>query len=317
MATKNFNRMTTAKLQAALADATTTNEEREAINEVLAKRGVAEAPAEAPAAGEMSMSEAEMEEVYKQAEANGGLNPLAPKAAPKVSEEELEALAEKCRENVNHKCQIVPFNTVEWKDGIITGVNVDKRSCRVLYSIRLEDGRTIKKVHNASLLKISDEVVDSPVKARTSRRTEKTEVTDEQREEMRQAVIQNVGKMYTAGDESGRIIGILWDKRHSKYLYRTQRETINDMGDIVKVDGFKSSTLPGLVINPDLDEYGASLNAKAVSGSLGRPTQKTLEELKADAEKLRAKLASLEAEIARREAEATEAPASETTEDMM
>ena len=53
-----------------------------------------------------------------------------------MTDEERHVLAEELKKNVNHRCQAVPFNTVEWVDGYIAGVIEEKRSNKVLYAIK-------------------------------------------------------------------------------------------------------------------------------------------------------------------------------------
>ena len=58
---------------------------------------------------------------------------------PKVTTqtiEECEALAATLQDNVAHKCEVLPFNEIEWVGGIITGVHIEKRANKVLYIIK-------------------------------------------------------------------------------------------------------------------------------------------------------------------------------------
>lgn len=180
MATKKFSQMTTKKLNALLA--TASDEDKKAIEAVLAAREQAQAPAapaapettteETPASEEETQLSPEEEAAIKAAEENGGLNPLyngskaTQEKKPKMTDEDRHALAEELKKNVNHRCQAVPFNTVEWVDGYIAGVIEEKRSNKVLYAIKTDDGRRIVKVHDSNLVRILDEVVELEKKAR-------------------------------------------------------------------------------------------------------------------------------------------------------
>ena len=121
MATKKFSQMTTKKLNALLA--TASDEDKKAIEAVLAAREQAQAPAapaapeataeETPAAPEATAEETQLspeeEAAIKAAEENGGLNPLyngskaTQEKKPKMPDEDRHALAEELKKNVNHR----------------------------------------------------------------------------------------------------------------------------------------------------------------------------------------------------------------------
>lgn len=296
MTTKKFSQMTTKKLNALLA--TASDEDKKAIEAVLAAREQAQAPA-APAAPEATAEETpaalvseeetqlspEEEAAIKAAEENGGLNPVyngskaTQEKKPKMTDEDRHALAEELKKNVNHRCQAVPFNTAEWVDGYIAGVIEEKRSNRVLYAIRTDDGRRIVKVHDSNLVRILDEVVEPEKKARARKAkdpADKIEWTPEAIAEEVNEVIGNVGKTiefekYRTTDENGeehiemvvgRIVAIVPDKRAQRLLYRISVPApiegnplaTKTMHRIVKAEGIK--------IAEEFDEEGAQLNAK-------------------------------------------------------
>ena len=294
MATKKFSQMTTKKLNALLA--TASDEDKKAIEAVLAAREQAQAPA-APAAPEATAEETpeataeetqlspEEEAAIKAAEENSGLNPLynggkaTQEKKPKMTDEDRHALAEELKKNVNHRCQAVPFNTAKWVDGYIAGVIEEKRSNKVLYAIKTDDGRRIVKVHDSNLVRILDEVVEPEKKARARKAkdpADKVEWTPEVIAEEVNEVIGNVGKTvefekYRTIDENGeeyiemvvgRIVAIVPDKRAQRLLYRISVPApiegnpfaTKTMHKIVKAEGIK--------IAEELDEEGARLNAK-------------------------------------------------------
>lgn len=242
MATKKFSQMTTKKLNALLA--TASDEDKKAIEAVLAAREQAQAPA-APASEEETQLSPEEEAAIKAAEENGGLNPLyngskaTQEKKPKMTDEERHTLAEELKKNINHRCQAVPFNTAEWVDGYIAGVIEEKRSNKVLYAIKTDDGRRIVKVHDSNLVRIFDEVVEPEKKVRTRKskdsNVEKVEWTSEAIATAVNEVIGNVGKTVKfekyrttdpeTGEEKieyneGRIVAIVPDKRAQRLLYR-------------------------------------------------------------------------------------------------
>ena len=305
MATKRFSQMATKKLNALLA--TASDEDKKAIEAVLAAREQAQAPAapaapeataapETPAAPEATAEETpaskeetqlspEEEAAIKAAEENGGLNPLynsskaTQKKKPKMTDEDRHALAEELKKNVNHRCQAVPFNTVEWVDGYIAGVIEEKRTNNVLYAIKTDDGRRIVKVHDSNLVRILDEVVEPEKKVHARKAkdpADKVEWTPEVIAEEVNEVIGNVGKTiefekYRTTDENGeehiemvvgRIVAIVPDKRAQRLLYRISVPTpiegnpfaMKTMHKIVKAEGLK--------IAEEFDKEGAQLNAK-------------------------------------------------------
>lgn len=290
MITKNFNQMATKKLNALLA---TASDEDKAIIEVLlaAREQAQEASAEAaPGATEETAEETpltpEEEAAIKAAEENGGLNPLyngskaTQEKKPKMTDEERHALAEELKANINHRCQAVPFNTAEWVDGYIAGIVEEKRSNKVLYAIKTDDGRRIVKVCDSNLVRIFDEVVVPEKKARIRKAKdsdiEKVEWTPEAIAEEVNKVIGNVGKTieiekYRITDEngeehietiSGRIVAIVPDKRTQRLHYRISVPTPIEGNPFAAKIMHKVVTAEGLRIAEEFDAEGQELNAK-------------------------------------------------------
>lgn len=284
MATKNFAQMSTKKLNALLE--TASPEEQAAINEVLSTRAqVAKATAEQASSEEAPLT-AEEQAAIDAAEANGGINPnftgRTVEKKAKITDLERDELVESLKVNINHRCQIVPFNTVDWVDGVIVGVVADKRTNKVLYTIKTDDGRRVVKVHDSKLIKILDEMIE-PVKTVRSRKTreavEKTEWTPEMIATEINEVIGNVGKTvefekYSTKDENGeirkemnvgRIMAIVPDKRAQRLLYRIEvAAPIEGNSNAVKTM-HKVVNHADLEIAQELDEVGAELNAKYIA----------------------------------------------------
>lgn len=291
MATKKFNQMATKKLNALLA--TASDEDKAAIEEVLAAREQAKAPAaaeETPKTAQEFEDETpltpEEEAAIKAAEENGGLNPLyngskaAQEKKQKMTDEERHALAEELKANINHRCQAVPFNTIEWVDGYIAGIIEEKRSNKVLYAIKTDDGRRIVKVHDSNLVKILDEVIVPEKKTRTRKtkdgNIEKVEWTPEAIAEEVNKVIDNVGKTveiekYRTTDENGeehievingRIVAIVPDKRAQRLLYRISVPTPIEGNPLAAKIMHKVVTAEGLQIAEEFDAEGQELNTK-------------------------------------------------------
>ena len=294
MATKKFSQMTTKKLNALLA--TASDEDKKAIEAVLAAREQAQAPAapeataeETPAAPEATAEETQLspeeEAAIKAAEENGGLNLLyngskaTQEKKPKMTDEDRHTLAEELKKNVNHRCQAVPFNTAEWVDGYIAGVIEEKRSNKILYAIKTDDGRRIVKVHDSNLVRILDEVVEPEKKVRVRKAkdpVDKVEWTPETIAEEVNEIIGNVGKSvefekYRTTDENGeehiemvigRIVAIVPDKRAQRLLYRISVPAPIEGNPLATKIMHKVVKVGGLKIAEELDEEGAQLNAR-------------------------------------------------------
>lgn len=294
MTTKKFSQVTTKKLNALLA--TASDEDKKAIEAVLAAREQAQAPVSEETQSEVADPVQEFEDTenpltpeeeaaIKAAEENGGINPMSNSSKatqekkPKMTDEDRHALAEELKKNVNHRCQAVPFNTVEWVDGYIVGVIEEKRSNKVFYAIKTDDGRRIVKVHDSNLVRILDEVVEPEKKARAHKAkdpADKVEWTPEVIAEEINEVIGNVGKMvelekYRTTDENGeehiemvigRIVAIVPDKRAQRLLYRILVPTPIEGNPFATKTMHKIVKAEGLKIAEEFDEEGAQLNAK-------------------------------------------------------
>lgn len=294
MATKKFLQMTTKKLNALLA--TASDEDKKAIEAILAAREQAQVSVSGETQSEVANSVQEFEDTenpltpeeeaaIKAAEENGGINPMSNSSKatqekkPKMTDEDRHALAEELKKNVNHRCQAVPFNTVEWVDGYIAGVIEEKRNNKVLYAIKADDGRRIVKVHDSNLVRILDEVVEPKKKARARKAkdsADKVEWTPEVVAEEVNEVIGNVGKLvefekYRTTDENGeehiemvigRIVAIVPDKRAQRLLYRISVPTPIEGNPFATKTMHKVVKAEGLKIAEEFDEEGAQLNAK-------------------------------------------------------
>lgn len=294
MATKKFSQMITKKLNALLA--TASDEDKAEIEAVLAAREQAQAPVSGETQSEVANPVQEFEDIenpltpeeeaaIKAAEENNGVNPMSNSSKatlekkPKMTDEERYALAEELKKNINHRCQAVPFNTVEWVDGYIAGVIEEKRTNRVLYAIKTDDGRRIVKVHDSNLVRILDEVIE-PEKRVHARKAkdpvDKIDWTPEAIAEEINEVIGNVGKTvefekYRTIDENGeeraemvvgRIVAIVPDKRAQRLLYRILVPTPIEGNPLATKTMHKVAKADGLKIAEEFDEEGMRLNAK-------------------------------------------------------
>ena len=294
MATMKFSQITTKKLNALLA--TASDEDKKAIEAVLAAREQTQVSVPGETQSEVANSVQEFEDTenpltpeeeaaIKAAEENGGINPMSNSSKAtqekklKMTDEERHVLAEELKKNINHRCQAVPFNTVEWVDGYIAGVIEEKRSNNVLYAIKTDDGRRIVKVHDSNLVRILDEVVEPEKKVRVRKvkdPVDKIEWTPEAIAEEVNEVIGNVGKTvefekYRTTDEngeehiemiSGRITAVVPDKRIQRLLYRISVPAPIEGNPLATKTIHRVVTAEGLLIAGELDAEGAQLNAK-------------------------------------------------------
>lgn len=295
MATMKFAQMRTKSLKALLE--TASEEDKVVIEAVLAEREKAEAaeaavetpaeaPAETPAFEEEIPLTPEEEAALKAAEENSGANPMytgcTAERKPKISDEERRALAEKLKaEVVNHRCQAVPFNTIEWVDGYVAGVIEEKRNNRVLLAIKTDDGRRIVKVYGSNLVRIFDEIIEPEKKTRVSRKSkdasEKIEWTPEIIADKVNEVIGNIGKTVEiekyrttdpeTGEEKvevtvGRIATIIPDKRAQRLLYRILIPTPIEGNPLAAKIIHRTVKAEGLKIAETLDAEGEELNKK-------------------------------------------------------
>lgn len=278
--TTKFEKMATKKLQALLS--TANDEDKVLIQQELERRNQPEKKAK------LGLTEYESEEpltaeeqaLIDEAEKNGGKNPLynEHKKAAKLTDEQRHELAETLKANINHRCQAVPFNTAEWVNGYIAGVIEEKRTNKVLYAIKTDDGRRIVKVHDSNLVRIFDEIVEvqKTVRTRTSSKVEKSEWTPEMIADEVNAVIENVGKKVTFvkyetvdadGNKQsemaeGRIVAIVPDKRAQRILYRILVEAPTESNPNGTKTVHKVAKSEGLNIAEEFDAEGQELNAK-------------------------------------------------------
>jgi len=218
MATKeDYSKMTSKKLNGLLSAVSA--EEAVIINEVLASREQqkSEVPA-GDATGEQSTEEGK--EVAEKATPE----------KPKMSDDECAALVTKLTADyVGHKCSVVPFNTAEWVDGIVTNIINDKRTNKPLIGIKIvADGHRIVKAYDSKLVKVSEETVEM-TSSRGGNRSKK-EMSDEQLQADLTAAGLVIGHKVSfkafKGEEvvSGTAITAYIDKRSERVIVRIKLE---------------------------------------------------------------------------------------------
>lgn len=300
MAKKNFATMTSKKLTALLE---TANEADAAeIKKILEARGLkVESAEETPAPAAEAPAAEEQKAETKAAPAAETEEQKA--AREKAEEEAREALAAELKEkNIGHKCKVVPFGQIEFVEGTIIGVMHDKRNKKVMYAIRLADGRRILKSHGANYFEILEEVnTEATVKAKRAPRTStgtKKELDpnwDAKAEAAKH--FEHVGKLITVDENTdARITAIVPDKRSQRILYRAEYEIEKVVDDKTEVETkvIHKTSSEELIASLKSDDKTAELNAKYVkrqeeAANREPSTPKTYEQ----------KLADLDARIAK------------------
>lgn len=243
MATKNFEKLTTKKLNALLNSAS--DEEKALIQAELDKRSEAQAAANSAKAEqynsngkghyEMEASELSPEEqaIVDAAEAEEKAGKATSKKTHlSMTPEEIEARKAEMTENVGHVVKVMPSGEVEWMEGYISGVQHDKRSNALMYIVKV-NGKAVRKAYGAKSLIVTEEVkeiVKAEKKVRTSKATGevKAKRTYEEAEELRESAKPNVGRyaMLPVGDEKVKVYanGIMLDKRSNAVLFAFKNE---------------------------------------------------------------------------------------------
>lgn len=334
MATKNLNQMSSKKLNEMFNSEETTQEVKDQITAILEAR---QQKAKEVAEAEEAPLTPEEEAAIKAAEENGGINPSyegkggSKETKKKMTDQERSELAAKLKETaIGHKCQVVPFNTAIWEPGVVVSIIEEKRSNKVMYAIKLDDGRRIVKAVDSQLIKIEDEVVELLKKARGTKRSSENSQPKEPwaEEDINKAIEENsvhVGKtiayektgaigekIENAETETGRVVSLVADKRGKRILFRIaidQTEDEKALGLPVKYS-HKVSDNKDLRLAEELDEEGAKLNAKYMERLHNRKNkeeltpeksielaEKRISQIDAQIEKLNAKKAKLTEEL--------------------
>lgn len=333
----NFKQMSTKKLNSLLADVNTSVEDKAAIEEVLKTRNAVSAGAEAPA---LSAEEAEAIAKAEGEAAPAKAKPATKKAENKMTDEERTALAEKLRaEAVNHRCEVVPFNSLEWVPGVVASIIEEKRTNKVMFAVKTDDGRRIIKSHDSQLIKILDEVVEIAKKVRSNKKTQldengnpiegstMAEWTEEAIEEAVKEVIGNVGKTISYPEAgaygevvegapivTGRIVSLVPNKRQQTILYRIELDQPNEDGS--KKYAHKVTTNENLKIAETLDEAGQKINDsftarryKEVAPKVAMTPEEAFKTAEASLNKAKEAVAKAQATLEKRQAAYDEAKA--------
>lgn len=199
--------------------------------------------------------------------------PYTPKG-PKLTDAERRELARACAANKGHLCQVVPYNSDGWADGVVTGVHEDKKTNRVLYSVRTADGRRVFKGVNSQQIRVFDQLAPrTSIGRRLREAAGMGDWTDEDIRRELDALTPDVGKEVefdlpggnpVTGPDTvrGRIVSLTVDRKIQRVQYR-----------IASADPYTGRTRfyhkvvggRGLRLAESLDAEGSFINARYVS----------------------------------------------------
>lgn len=282
MATMDYSKLTSRKLKNML-NTELSDEARQAIENELQKREMATAAAQSAEsqqgyqapddeAGELSPEEqaaieaAEAEYNKEQKEGRKTLLSLSP--------DEIEARKNEMAANVGHKCKVLPNGEIEWAEGVVVAVTHDKRSNAIMYTVRLSDGKKVRKAYGAKTLIVSEEIVE------ITKGAGRTVVEGSrgagrslsEAEDLREKAQEHRGHyaLLPVGDEKvkGYVTGIMLDKRSNAVLFAFALENGSKKykavtAEIEWLDEYKEGTReykPSTKLNPK--QYAAELAEK-------------------------------------------------------
>lgn len=317
MATKDFGKLSNKKLQALLS--TASEEDKVAIQAVLDARSQSASQVEtqgnytqtkvgestvveaAPEA-ELSPEEQAMLDAAEKAAEKGEKQTTSKKS---LSEDEIAALVAKAKENVGHKCEILPFGEIDWVPGYIASVVLDKRSNNIMYRIKSGDKYSHKEI-SAKTLRIFEELAEIPARSTTTRASSEKR-SDDEAEKLLEDSKANKGRYITIGEGEKAvkvlIVGVMRDKRSNAVMYKIRHED--------KREQFKVVNASDIVL---LDEWDEDIKARAERAASPKKSKaEQLTEATEKLEKAKAQVAKLEELIAALEAAVAEESAAEGT----
>lgn len=280
MATMDYSKLTSRKLKNML-NTELSDEARQAIENELQMREMATAAAQSAEsqqgyqapddeAGELSPEEqaaieaAEAEYNKEQKEGRKTLLSLSP--------DEIEARKNEMAANVGHKCKVLPNGEIEWAEGVVVAVTHDKRSNAIMYTIRLSDGKKVRKAYGAKTLIVSEEIVEITKSAgRTVVEGSRGGRSLDEAEDLREKAQEHRGHyaLLPVGDEKvkGYVTGIMLDKRSNAVLFAFALENGSKKYKAVTatiewLDEYKEGTREYKNIKLNPKQYAAELAEK-------------------------------------------------------
>lgn len=138
--------------------------------------------------------------------------------------ERREEILVEMRAKIGFKAEIVPFNTIEWVSGYISGILDDPRAKLPMWVVKSNEGQTIRKVYGSPLIKVSDEKHPHANIRRVAQ--SKPKLTEAEVQEVMLTMQTNLGKVFEHpkwGEST--VIGVSHDKRHNTLMYSCKDST--------------------------------------------------------------------------------------------
>lgn len=122
------------------------------------------------------------------------------------------------------KAQVVPFNSIQWVDGIIVGILDDIRSKSPLWTVKdLKTGKLVRKAYGSDLIRISDEKVEIG----TVKNRQPSPKTEKDVEDLLKTAWSYVGHFCEISDNRFLIKSVVLDKRTNTVLLKLVDEKTN------------------------------------------------------------------------------------------
>lgn len=128
------------------------------------------------------------------------------------------------KSKIGYRVRVVPFNSIQWVEGVVTGVLDDVRAKNPLWTVKdLKTGKVIRKVFGSDLIEILDEKVEdfSPKQRSISPKTEKDV------EDLLKTAWSYVGHFCEISDNRFLIKSVVLDKRTNTVLLKLVDEKTN------------------------------------------------------------------------------------------
>jgi hypothetical protein len=133
-------------------------------------------------------------------------------------------VVKKMKSKIGYRARVVPFNSIQWVEGVVTGVLDDVRAKNPLWTVKdLKTGKVIRKAFGSDLIEILDEKVEdfSPKQRSISPKTEKDV------ENLLKQAWSYVGRFTEISDNRFLIKSVVLDKRTNTVLLKLVDEKTN------------------------------------------------------------------------------------------
>ena len=128
------------------------------------------------------------------------------------------------KSKIGYRARVVPFNSIEWMDGVVTGILDDVRAKNPLWIVKNpKNGKIVRKAYGSDLIRISDEKVEiGTVKNRQS-----SPKTEKDVEDLLKTAWSYVGHFCEISDNRFLVKSVVLDKRTNTVLLKLVDEKTN------------------------------------------------------------------------------------------